>query len=163
MSIFFNKKKTPAIATPTAAIIPENHVSNKKKNTYQIEFSCFFDATLFQLCPSTPLGVICFNGKNTPDNTGWLKCTNFPNPCAYHMAENHSLLNNIMGNKLSTQIIEYLDKETGQPVLQLYPDMLHVFNGFEDNFISRLNHASRRDFERQLQIRKNLIENYKQK
>ena len=60
---FFKTKQTQPVATPVMATIPENHVSKKKKNTYQIEFSPSARADLFSLCKNTPLAVVVLNGK----------------------------------------------------------------------------------------------------
>ena len=94
------------------------------------------------------------------EESGWLACTPFPNPYACEMAAHYPHIREIFGEKVSTTIIEYLDKETGQPVAQIYPHLLHVFDGFEDNFMERLNHASRRDLEYQVALRKKLAARY---
>lgn len=160
----FSKKKTQPVATPTVATtIPENHVSKKKKNTYQIQFSAFCDATLFSMCKNTPLAVVVLNGKQVQPNTGWLSCTEFPNPGASDMAKKQTVLREIMGEKISTQIIEYLDKETGKPVIQIYPEMMYIFDGYEENYMSHLNHATRRDMQKQIALRERLINEFMQK
>ena len=87
--------------------IPENHISKKKKNTYIIRFSSFYDATLFSMCKTTPLGVVTLNGRTIQPNSGWISCTDFPNPCASDMATQQHLLHEALGSKLSTTIIEY--------------------------------------------------------
>ena len=156
----FSKKKTQPVATPVATTIPETHVSKKKKNTYQIKFSVFYDATLFSWCKNTPLGVVVLNGKQTQDNSGYISCKEFPNPCAKRMAANQHILAEALGTKISTQIIEYLDKITGQPVIQVYPDSVHIFDGYEENYMSHLNHASRRDLNRQIALRERLINEF---
>ncbi|MBE6460388.1 MAG: hypothetical protein E7007_00575 [Alphaproteobacteria bacterium] len=158
----FGKKKTQPVATPIVATtsIPENHVSKKKKNTYTITFSTFFDATLFSMCKNTPLGVVSLNGQQIQNNSGWISCTEFPNPCATRMATIQHLLAEALGTKISTQIIEYLDKATGKPVVQLYPDSVHIFDGYEENYMSHLNHATRRDLEKQIALRERLINEF---
>ena len=156
----FGKKKTQPIATPVATTIPETHVSKKKKNTYTIAFSALYDATLYSMCPNTPLGVVTLNGKQIQDNSGWISCTEFPNPCATRMAAKQHLLAEVLGTKISTQIIEYLDKATGKPVVQVYPDSVHIFDGYEENYMSHLNHATRRDLEKQIALRERLINEF---
>ena len=156
----FGKKEYKPVAMPTVATIPENHVSKKKKNTYQIQFSTLAPAHFFCMCKATPLAVVVLNGKQVQENTGWLKCTEFPNPCACDMAKKHTVLREIMGDKISTQIIEYLDKETGKPVVQVFPEMMHVFDGYEENYMTRLNHASRRDLQKQIALRERLINEF---
>ena len=65
-----------------------------------------------------------------------------------------------MGEKIATQIIEYLDKRTGQPVLQVFPELIQIFDGYEENYMSRLNHASRRDLKKQIALRERLISEF---
>ena len=166
--IFFRNKKTEqptvrdSIPEQTAVhnSIPSNHISKKKKNTYTIRFSPFYDAGLFSMCKTTPLGVVTLNGRTIQSNSGWISYTDFPNPCASDMATQQHWLHQALGSKLSTTIIEYLDKETGKPVLQLYPNGVHIFDGYEENYPQHLNHASRRDLEKQFNLRKRLLENY---
>lgn len=158
---FFDKfKSKPTETAPAKPVIAENHVSQKKKNTYQIRFSHFCDLTLFELCRNTPMGVATLNGKPTCQTNDWIHCTEFPNPCACDMAKKKDVLREIMGPKISTQIIEYLDKETGEPVIQVYPHMLHVFDKYEENYMERLNHASRRDLSKQIALREKLISDF---
>lgn len=141
-------------------IIPDNHVSQKKKNTYQVKFSPLMPAYLFELCSHTPLGVVVLNGKPIQTKGGWISTTDFPNPGASDMAKKQTVLREIMGEKIATQIVEYLDKETGKPVLQVYPEIMYVFDGYETNYMSRLNHASRRDLKRQIALRERLINDF---
>lgn len=120
--------------------------SQKKKKTIVIKFSPLYDTTLFQGRKSTPLAIVKENSTKIQNESGWLKCTEFPNPCAYHMAAEYKILAPIMGELAST-ITEYMDKETGQPVLMLFPTTdVYIFDSFEENYMSRLNHASRRNF-----------------
>lgn len=152
-------KQTKTAATPTVTTIPENHVSKKKKNTYQVKFSPFAPLHYFNGCKTTPMAVVILNGKQV-QTSGWLKCTDFPNPGASDMATKHTVLREIMGEKISTQIIEYLDKYTGKPVVQLYPEMMYVFDGYEQDYMSHLNHASRRDLNKQIALRERLINEF---
>lgn len=160
---FFKTKQTQPVETPVMATIPENHVSKKKKNTYQIKFSPFAQDDLFSLCKNTPLAVVVLNGKQVQKNDGWLSCTEFPNPCASDMAQKHKVLSEILGPKLSCQIIEYLDKETGKPVVQIYPESMYVFDEYNDNYMQRLNHASRQDMQHQISLRVKLINDFIEK
>ena len=156
---FYNKPKKIQ-PNATRPIIPDNHVSKKKKNTYTIAFSAFYDATLFSMCKNTPLGVASLNGQQIQNKSGWISCTEFPNPCATRMAAKQHLLAEALGTKISTQIIEYLDKATGKPVVQVYPDSVHIFDGYEENYMSHLNHATRRDLEKQIALRERLISEF---
>ncbi|MFQ6702599.1 MAG: hypothetical protein ACLRFO_00140 [Alphaproteobacteria bacterium] len=152
-------KRAKIVATPRATTIPENHVSKKKKNTYQIQFSPFAPLGLFEGCKTTPMAVIILNGKHV-QTSDWLKFTKFPNPGASDMATKHAVLREIMGKKISTQIIEYLDKYTGKPVVQLYPEMMYIFDGYKQDYMSHLNHASRRDLNKQIALRERLISEF---
>lgn len=97
---FFDKfKSKPTETAPAKPVIAENHVSQKKKNTYQIRFSHFCDLTLFELCRNTPMGVATLNGKPTCQTNDWIHCTEFPNPCACDMAKKKDVLRKIMGQK----------------------------------------------------------------
>lgn len=159
---FFDKFKTKQnTATQTSRpSIAANHKSSKKKNTYQIRYSHLCDLTLFELCKTTPLGVITLNGYPVNAQNGWAVRTQFPNPCACDMAKKKDILREIMGPKISTQIIEYLDKKTGDPVCQIYPEMIYVFDEYENNYMEHLNHASRRDLRRQIALRQKLIDDF---
>lgn len=154
---FFKTKQTQPVATPVMATIPENHVSKKKKNTYQIKFSTFAQDNLFSLCKNTPLAVVVLNGKQVQNTDGWMTGTEFPNPCANEMQSQQSMLREILGEEIATQIIEYLDKETGEPVLQLYPSRIHFFRR---DYAERLNHATRRDLARQIAVREQLARDF---
>lgn len=137
--------------------IPENHISKKKKNTYTIAFSEIAPKNVFQLCRETPLGIIKKNGKQIQKQTDWLTCTPFPNPAACEMETVYRGVKNIIGETIATTIIEYLDKETGEPVCQLYPHTLHIFDGYKKTYMKHLNHASRRDLQHQIKIRQELL------
>ena len=76
------------------------------------------------------------------------------------MAANQRFLSEALGSKISTQIIEYLDKATGKPVIQVYPDSFYIFDGYEENCMAHLNHASRRDLNKQIELRKKLLSQY---
>lgn len=161
MKLFSKKIPVLTVKESLKDGISENHISKKKKNTYCIKFSPFYDATLFCLCQQTPLGVEILNGapyKN--DGTGMITCHEFPNPAATQMAANKDTLKEILGEKISTTIIEYLDKETNNPVLLLFPHYVYVFDKYQENYLSHLNHATRRDFHRQLALREKLFQEH---
>lgn len=65
-----------------------------------------------------------------------------------------------MGERMSATIIEYLDKDNGKPVIQLYPESSYVFEEYKHDYMSHLNHASRRDLLRQLALRDKKINDY---
>lgn len=128
--------------------------TKKMKNTYIVRLNTMSMPGAFEWCPSTPLAVIKINGVETDNaNSGFMSCTQFPNPGAstidvlYHRAPEWRI---IMGDQVATTIIEYMDKQSGKPVLMLYPNgHVHSLVANEDaNTVigTRLNHASRRDF-----------------
>lgn len=163
--LFKKKNKTPDVVTPDVATpakpqIAENHVSSKKKNTYVIKYPHFYDLSLFSLCKNTPMCIDTLNGKPFHPNDAWVQPLQFPNPCAADMVTKKDVLLEVMGNKISKTIIEYLDKDTNAPVCQVYPEMIHVFDEYDGDFKSHLNHASRRDLEHQINLRANLIQKF---
>lgn len=167
MGIFdiFKQKTTkdseqPAVEQIQKPNISPKHISKKKKNTYVITYDVMADATLFGLCKETPLPVIEINGKKQETRSGFISCLHFPNPCANDMVCSHNILREIMGDRISATIIEYLDKDTGKPVVQVYPEGWYVFDNYEKDYMSHLNHASRRDLKHQLKIRDNMINEY---
>ena len=165
LSNIFKKNKTqpaPVVTSPeTKHNIASNHHSKKKKNTYTITFNVFTQLELFELCSSTPMPVISLNGKPQDTNgTGFISSKEFPNPCASTMVKERKLLADILGPKISHQIIEYLDKDTGQPIVQVYPDIVYIFDKYEQDYLTRLNHATRQDLQYQIALRRNLINEY---
>lgn len=132
--------------------------SHKKKNTYVVKLNnMFFNFTLFQLCNDTPMPVVILNGREIQQNNSWLSGTKFPNPNTYNMIAEYPQLEPTMG-KLSCTIVEYLDKDNGRPVLKLFPSTIYIHNGYEKDYMTHLNHASRRDLEYQIQLRARLID-----
>ncbi len=129
-------------------------MSKKKKNTYLINFNVMCNFNVFSECKETPLPLLCENGVKQTSATGWIKSKPFPNPCAYDMAVTYKASQ--MGEKIASTIIEYLDKETNEPVVQLYPSSYYVFND-DENFLNRLNHASKRNFQRELEKRLKIV------
>ncbi len=131
--------------------------THKKKNTYVVMISPFCDLKMFALCKDTPMAIIKENGTARQTGAAWLTATKFPNPAAQYMVNAHQQLKPIMG-ELATTIAEYLDKNTGAPVLQLFPTSVHVFDGYETDYRAHLNHASRRDLKYQIEKRRKMCE-----
>ena len=152
----------PAVKQTQKPEISPNHISKKKKNTYVITFNVMADNTLFALCTTTPLPVIEINGVKQEASGGLIKGLKFPNPCANDMVRSHDILREIMGDRISATIIEYLDKDTGKPVVQVYPEGWYVFDNYSTDYITHLNHASRRDLKRQI-LRVNRCDNQENK
>lgn len=152
----FNKKTTASQATvePIKTVKPVR-ISTKKKNTYIIVFSPFYDSTLFSLCAKTPLEIAKTNGIKA-EPRAFAHLTQFPNPFACQMQHFYTIASE-SDKKIASTIIEYLDKETGTPVAQLYPNGLHLFVGNQKTFTDRLNHASRRDLAYQIKQRQEFM------
>lgn len=160
MKLFSHKKNSEQ--TPTPKAIAPDHVSKKKKNTYQIALSGLMcDTSYFRLCKNTPLAVVTLNGKKVQESTGFLSCTEFPNPFASEMQAVFTKLSPL-DKKTASTIIEYLDKETKEPIVLVFPHGVHIKDGFEENYMDHLNHATRRDLARQVAIRRKLLEQYNQ-
>ncbi len=69
------------------------------------------------------------------------------------MYTEHTEMTFIYGRKMATTIIEYRDKDTNAPIAVIYPQGFFVYPGYESNYRSRMNHATRRDFEYQIRRR----------
>ena len=91
-----------------------------------------------------------------------MHATEFPNPLAGEMGSKHTMFKDILGEKISCEIIEYLDKTTNEPVALLFPHGIYVFDKFGQNYMSHLNHASRRDLEKRMNLREKLFEQFMQ-
>lgn len=146
--------------------VPEKKVfgpTKKRKNTYTIKYSAFRDPCLWEWCSETPLYAAVINGQPQKNEGFCVELTQFPNPGAYYMAEQRHTLPQIMGEKMATTIIEYLDKETNKPVATIFPTYVHIHDGYEKDFNKHLNHATRKDLEYQILIRRKAFENAKQR
>ena len=134
--------------------------THKKKNTYIVKVNNLMaDTSAFGMCKNTPLPVVVLNGQRVQNVTGaWMRGTNFPNPAAALMQAEFDSLKPFIGEKMASMIIEYLDKDTGRPVLTLFPTSAYVHDGYEKDYMAHLNHASRQDLTHQLKIREQLID-----
>ena len=135
--------------------------SKKRKNTYIIKYSTFGDPRWFIDCPSTPLTVAEKNGEKIKSATLFEKCEKFPNPGPVVMFAQYNLFSQIMTpseRKLASTIVEYLDKETGEPIAYLYPNCDIVSEQYDTlpKLMARLNHATRQDLMRQHSKRSNM-------
>lgn len=151
MKLFNKKHPTPTVVEQQRTFGP----TKKNKNTYIVQLNGLLcDTGLFAYCKSTPLAVVTKNGETQQDNSGFMTCTQFANPGACEMQANYKKYEPYMGKKMASTIIEYLDYKTGKPVAVLYPDTLIALDGYESDFMSHLNHATRRDLNYQVNIRK---------
>lgn len=147
---FKNNKDLPQSAQQIA--VREYKPTHKKKNTYKIEMSTpLYNPTLFQLCQTTPMPVDQKNGTEVSRDT-WRTCVRFPTYGAQKMIKMYKHIQPVMGDVART-IVEYLDKESGKPVAYLFPTDLYCMAD-----LSRLNHASRQDLNKQIRIRENMLE-----
>lgn len=142
--------------------IPENHVSHKKKNTYIAHFPKMTIRGVFELSKCTPIAVSYINGEKQETHTGWLPAQMFPNPSANRAVLNFANAKKQMGETLASTIIEYLDKYTLEPVAYIFPDEVYVCDGYKEEsdkmyFLDRLNHATKRDFIREMEKRKRIL------
>lgn len=135
---------------------------SKKKNTYSIKFAHMVNYAMFELCSATPLVVVKKNGT-VIKQSGWDVTTEFPNPGALEMGMHFKPLKDHIGEKMATTIIEYLDKETNRPVVTLFPTYLYIHDGYDNNFHMHLNHASRKDLQYQITMRRNALAQCKQR
>lgn len=108
--------------------------------------------------------VVELNGKKVNQDTGWKSGTEFPNPGASDMVVAFKQLQPIMGEKLASTIVEYLDKETNEPVAMLFPtnDIMYREDAGK-NFTNRLNHATRQDLKRQMSVREKYLKKLAEK
>ncbi len=138
--------------------IADSHKSHKKKNTYVIKIDgVMANAGMFSKLQMVPLPIFKKNGQKL-NNGDWMETKFFPNPMATEICVNYPLFASAMGNNAAVTIVEYLDKANNAPVALMFPDgTVYVHDGYEDNFQNALNHASRRDFAKQLKKRAMLI------
>ncbi len=139
--------------------------SKKKKNTYTIACNEMIDMGLFAFRKYTPMPLITVNGQKQVSNAGWIKSKEFPNPHANEMATAYKRTIDIMGAKIATTIIEYLDKTTNMPVIQLYPNaQTYIFPQYKTvNYKEHLNHATRRDLQHEIEKRLVILNHIKSK
>lgn len=142
--------------------ILDNHVSKKEKNIYTIDLDASAPAAMYSEREFTPLVVESINGEEIIHEDSRLirYALKFPNPCANRMVAEQHLLAEALGPQISTRIFEYLDKKTGKPVVQVYPDSVHIFEGYEKDYLSHLSHAMRRDLNQRISLRNYKIDKF---
>lgn len=138
--------------------MPVARATKKRKNTYVVKLKdVMADLNAFELCEKTPLAVVTLNGKPVQNAGTWMQCNQFPNPGAAHMISAFPELHPIMGEKMASTIIEYLDKDTSEPVAMLFPTNEIMCRDDLPDFTQRMNHASRQDLYRQMKIRDRIL------
>ncbi|MBO7509239.1 MAG: hypothetical protein J6T57_03120 [Alphaproteobacteria bacterium] len=139
--------------------------SRKKKTTYVVEIDgMLVNYSSFEKCENTPLVVSEKNGEVQQQNdSGWKLTTMFKNPGANAMVTNSKLFKLIFGEKIARMIIEYNDKETGKPIITLFPDMIYTEYGGIAESLTHLNHETCRDCLRQIKLREDLYRQYEAK
>lgn len=159
--MFWNITDNTNPENDTCITKPQYKKSKKKKNTYVVHLNAEITPDAFKLCAYTPLVVEQKNGINIfePKST-----TMFPIPGACEMENLYRQApewREIAGDKTAQTIIEYLDKKTGIPVLILYPtghiNSLVVNENVDTVAATRLNHASRQDFQHKCAHIKQLV------
>ena len=162
--------------------------THKKKNTYVVAANGLLARLdVFAMCKNTPLPVVSINGVIQQENGGWVSSKDFPNPAASQMRQVYKVLQPYMGTEKASTVVEYLDKNTGEPVVTLFPHNMLILNkinkcsyvhiecnddqkcmclpnlteqdGAEFN---KLNHASRQDLFSQIEMRQKFIRQYNQ-
>lgn len=120
--------------------------------------------SLFSSELATPMTVIELNGKKLSNSYGWKDCVEFPNPAAANMITSFKKLEKIMGERLASTIVEYLDKDTNDPVAMLFPTNEIMYrDDIGQDFTQRLNHATRQDLRRQLAVRERFLKKLTEK
>ena len=132
--------------------------TTKKKNTYVVKLNGLLaQPRMFAGCRQTPMPVARENGRDFETSGAWMASKQFPNPNAQTMVTEYKNLSGLLGKYAST-IIEYMDKDNPtKPVLLLFPTTVYIFDGYESDYMDHLNHASRRDFMHQLDLRRQMI------
>lgn len=141
--------------------IPDIHVS-KERNIYTIDLPSPDYAMMYSMRKTTPLVVASINGEEIIQEDSRLirYALKFPNPCANRMVAEQHLLAEALGPQISTRIFEYLDKKTGKPVVQVYPDSVHIFEGYEKDYLSHLSYAMLRDLNQRISLRNYKIDKF---
>lgn len=137
--------------------------TKKLKKTYEAKFDgLMVDLSFWSECESTPLPVIKINGQPVRNTGTWMNATKFQNPGASEMLQLYKSpkWREIVGEKYATTIVEYLDKDTGEPALQIYPSGIALAllvdstdeQSFESYIKNHFNHATRQDITKQQKI-----------
>lgn len=134
----------------------------KKKYTYVVNYKSpeFYKSQRFD--DELSLEVVEINGKAIPHNAGKIHLESFPNPSAFKMLESHEMLKSVMGTRLASTIVEYLDKETYEIVAILFPTEV-MYSSEHPNFMDRLNHATKRDLRYQIKRREIFLRQLEEK
>lgn len=134
----------------------------KKKNTYIVNYKSpeFYKSQRFD--DELPLEVVEINGKAVPHNAGKIHLESFPNPSAFKMLESHEMLKSVMGTRLASTIVEYLDKDTYEIVAILFP-MEMMYNSELSDYMARLNHVTKKDLRYQIKRREIFLRQLEEK
>ena len=141
--------------------------SRKKKNTYVLHIGgMIYNPAELLYSPSTPMTVLTKNGATTKEGDITFEYVqHFPNPMTTQMIMAYNNNKPIMG-RLASTVVEYLDKETGEPIILLFPHSIHphLLKNFPSLQVAenRLNHATWRDLTFQIELRRKLLQIVKQ-
>lgn len=119
------------------------------KNTYVVKITPVSE--FFEQCDSTKFSIITINGQGIQQSSDFTEMKDFPNPAANFMARSFNNAKEIIGENLAQTIVEYLDKDTKEPVLILFPTntVMKKINNAE----KRLNTETMQDFLKERKIR----------
>ena len=147
-------------AESKSGILIDRSKSRKKKTTYIVKIDgVLANYSAYEMCKNTPLIVLEKNGEYQSSG-GWDVATEFLNPGANDMDVNFKLYKQIFGERIASMVIEYNDRETGKPVITLFPNIiLSQYSKLADS-LARLNHETRRDCVRQIRLRENLYSKF---
>lgn len=150
----FKRNKQKQQNTEATEVTPMKN-SKKLKTTYVCQIkNTMMSPGVFSLCKTTPMPVVIVNGEQIQNTSGYISSQRFPNPGANNMTIHFKDLEPIMGERLASTIVEYLDKTTKEPIICLYPTNDIAFKGTSfEAAVERLNHATRRDLKRQIEKR----------
>ena len=129
------------------------------KNTYVFEINHNvagrFERGLFN---PAELAVVRKNGEHTYSQKNILTDGTVDASHMHNMIQCYDMLEPHMGIIAATAI-EYLDKDTGNPVIILFPASAHICREYDHKtYSNHLNHAARRDLAYQIQLRNIMIE-----
>ena len=134
--------------------------SRKRKNAYVVKIEgVLANYNAFGGCKEMPLIVAEKNGE-IQKTDGWAATTMFKNPGALDIVLNHEKYKEIFGERIASMIIDYCDKNSGIPVVTLFPNMIWVDGENMNDVLGRMNHETRRDCLRQIKMRKDLLRNF---
>lgn len=129
------------------------------KNTYVFSINRLvahrFARGLFD---TSHVALVRRNGEHTYEQKNILTDGSVDIAHCVNMIQDYDLLEPVMGIIAATAV-EYLDKDTGKPVVILFPASTHFCHGYDaTTYNKHLNHTSRHDLAYQMRIREQMID-----